>query len=466
MFLRPTQSLEALASAVRAGDLKAQTLVEEAVAAHETREPPLNAYVEWDTDAALRQAKRIDRRVASGDDPGPLAGIPVSVKDLYGVEGFRTRAGTPLELPSEWERPGPFIAGLAAAGAVFMGKTHTVEMAFGGVGINPHRGTPVNPWDPSEHRVPGGSSSGAGVSLWEGSALVALGTDTGGSIRIPASATGVAGHKTTAGRWSTEGVVPLSQTLDTVGALTRTVLDSAYFFSLVDGTAVPERRIGELRVGHPAATACWSTSQDDVVRVVRKALDTLKARGATVTEIAVPELDRATEAYLTSGIAAAECAAFLRRCLPSAYAGLDATVGSRLSSALDMKAADYLDALAERRALARAVEARFEGLDLLVSPTLPITPPTVTSLGRLEDYFEANRRMLSNTCPASYLGLCALSVPVGLDDSGMPVGMQLMAPGGQDPGLLGWGVAIEGALGAAPTLLRSPGGAPQSGRRS
>ncbi|MDH3224221.1 MAG: amidase [Gemmatimonadota bacterium] len=460
MLLRPTQSLEALASAVRAGELRAQALVEEAVAAHETLGHRLNAYVEWGGEEALRQAKRIDQRVASGDDPGPLAGIPVSVKDLYGVEGFRTRAGTPAELPGAWETSGPFIAGLAEAGAVFMGKTHTVEMAFGGVGINPHRGTPVNPWDASKHRVPGGSSSGAGVSLWEGSALVALGTDTGGSIRIPASATGVAGHKTTAGRWSTEGVVPLSQTLDTVGALTRTVLDSAYFFSAVDGTTVPECLIGQLRIGVPIETASWSASQEDVARVVADAVEALRTSGATVIEVDAPELDQATEAYMTSGIAAAECAAFLRRSLPSVHASLDPTVGARLSSALDMKAADYLDALARRKALAQLMVTRFEDVDLLVSPTLPMTPPTVSSLAHLEDYFQANRRMLSNTCPASYLGLCALSLPVGLDDCGMPVGMQLMAPGGLDPSLLGWGMAIEGTLGTATTLLGTPGRTP------
>ena len=460
MHVTPDASVRTLATAVRAGDLKAEAVMEWALSAHEDRGADLNAYVEWGGDRALEEARRIDVQVASGKDPGPLAGVPISVKDLYGVAGFRTRAGTAGTLPAVWEETGPFVAGLLDAGAVVVGKTHTVEMAFGGVGTNPHRGTPVNPWDPSHHRVPGGSSSGAGVSLHEGSALIALGTDTGGSIRIPASATGTVGHKSTAGRWSTARVVPLSTTLDTVGGLTRSVDDAAYLLEVVDGTPVVPADLGGLRIGVPQASAVWTKAEEDVARITRQALGELESRGAALVTLDVPELDRATEAYLSSGIPSSECAAFLRRSLPEVRDSLDPTVARRLASALDRSAADYLDALAEREAMARDVAPRFDDVHVLATPTLPIRPPRVADLQPLEAYFKANRAMLSNTCPVSYLGLCAVSLPVGLDEAGMPVGLQLVAPGTQDAQLLAWARAVEDALGKAADRL---GTAPRLG---
>ncbi|NNM32890.1 MAG: amidase, partial [Gemmatimonadetes bacterium] len=312
------------------------------------------------------------------------------------------------------------------------------------------------PWDEEEHRVPGGSSSGAGVSLHEGSALIALGSDTGGSIRIPASATGVVGHKSTAGRWPTDGVVPLSTTLDTVGALTRTAEDAAYVLEMIDGCSVPEATLEGLRIGVPETSKRWTEADAQVAQVVKDALSELEALGVTLVPLEAPELDQATGAYLSSGIPSSECAAFLRRCLPQVPATLDPTVAQRLASALDRSAADYLDALAERESRAVAAAQRFEGIDLIATPTLPITPPTVASLEPLEAYFAANRRMLSNTCPVNYLGLCALSLPAGLDAEDMPVGLQLVAPGGEDARLLGWGRAVEKGLGSGHARLGTP----------
>lgn len=448
--------LEVLASRVRLGRIRAEDLVHEAAAAHEAKGADLNAYVEWGNEQALARAREVDAWVARGRDPGALAGVPVSVKDLYGVEGFRTRAGTSLDLPPPFEGEGFLVRRLKAAGALIVGKTHTVEMAYGGVGINPHRGTPVNPWDAGAHRVPGGSSSGAGVSLWEGSAVVALGSDTGGSIRIPASATGVFGHKTTAGRWPTTGVVPLSRTLDTVGALTRTAADAEFLFSVIDGAPAADRALSQLRIGVPARVRAWTTAQSDIAEAVRQALSELEAAGAVVTDTDAPELDEAEAAYMTSGIVSTECAAFLRRALPDVPPTLDPLVAGRLASALDRSAADYLDALDGMADLALRVQPRFEGFDVLVTPTLPITPPTVASLADLDDYFEANRRMLANTSPVSFLGLCAVSLPVDVDGAGLPVGLQLIAPAGDDPVLLGWARAIEDVLGHAGRRLPQP----------
>jgi aspartyl-tRNA(Asn)/glutamyl-tRNA(Gln) amidotransferase subunit A len=215
--------LSRLAAELRQGGVSAGELVEEAVRRHGERGARLHAYKHFDADGARRAAGTADRLLREQADPPPLCGVPTSIKDLYGVEGLPVFAGTARQLPESWSRDAWLVGRLRAQGAVPMGKTHTVELAYGALGINPHWGTPRNPWDTRTHRIPGGSSCGAGVSLWEGSALLALGTDTGGSIRIPASMTGVVGHKTTQGRWPVEGVVPLSSTLDTVGGLTRSV---------------------------------------------------------------------------------------------------------------------------------------------------------------------------------------------------------------------------------------------------
>ena len=252
-------SLRQTAARVRRGDITAGSVVEEAIRRHE--ESDLGAYIVFDPEGARTRARAIDGAVARGEDPGPLAGVTVSVKDLYGVEGLPIRAGTRRELPAHWRREGFLVRTVRELGAVIVGKTHTVELAFGGVGLNPNTGTPVNPWDADEHRAPGGSSAGAGVSLWEGSALIALGSDTGGSVRIPASATGVVGHRHTTGRWPTSGVVPLSTTLDTVGLLTRTAADSRYAFGLIDARAASPPGAGRGAGDAPRPPAARVTRQ-------------------------------------------------------------------------------------------------------------------------------------------------------------------------------------------------------------
>ena len=303
-----------VARALRDGETSAVELVEEALRRHHQADPPLHAYKLLDPGGARAGARRADEILASGGDPPPLCGIPVSVKDLYGVDGLPTYAGTPRRLPDRWSRDAWLVARLREQGAVFVGKTHTVEMAYGAVGMNPHWGTPRNPWDPSLHRIPGGSSCGAGVSLREGSALVALGSDTGGSIRIPASLTGTVGHRTTRGRWPTDGAVPLSSTLDTVGALTRTVGDTVYFFGAVDPDwGAPEAFLGRIagegpervRVGVPECEI-RDGCQDDIGRTLDGALSRLGSPGWERVRVGGDLLDRAARLYLEGTIGGAE----------------------------------------------------------------------------------------------------------------------------------------------------------------
>lgn len=443
----------------------------------------MGAYVCFDTEGALEQADRIDAAVARGEDPGPLAGVTVSVKDLYGVKGLPVRAGTKRELPLKWRREGFLVRSLRSLGAVIVGKTHTVELAFGGVGLNRNTGTPMNPWDAERHRAPGGSSSGAGVSLWEGSAQIALGSDTGGSVRIPASATGVVGHRQTTGRWPTTGVFPLSSTMDTVGLLTRTAEDSLYAFQAIDRTS-PSSRAGNaraapvpslsasaadpasspsagvtgLRIGVLTNSYTWDKAQPDVADVVREALNELQKAGAVVREVAMPEWDEAGLAYLSGGLVPPECIEFLERELPEWSDTLDPTVGKRLEAARDTPAVEYVRILRLRHRLSATIHARIDaqGVDVLAMPTVPVTPPALAELERLEQYREVNRQMLSATGPAGMLDMCAVSLPAGLDNSRMPVGLQLVGRSGSDVELLERAVAAERVLGTGLERLGTP----------
>ena len=453
-----------VAADVRAGRGGARREAEAAIRRHEASD--LNAYIAFDAGALRRQADAIDDAVSRSRDPGPLAGVTVSVKDLYAVDGYPLRAGTRRALPA-WSE-GFLVTSLRRMGAMFTGKTHTVEFAFGGVGLNPNTGTPVNPWDPVEHRAPGGSSAGAGVSLWEGSARIALGTDTGGSIRIPASATGVVGFRPTTGRWPTTGVVPLSTSLDTVGMLAHTVEDLRYAFRAIDPAARPgdepddpddvvREGVSGLRVGVPASRM-WADADSGIAAAVERALQELRAAGADVLELEAPELDEAGERYLSGPIVQPEFVEFLKRELPDWIPLLDPIIGTRLEAAAGVPALEYIAAHQHRRGLSARMHDRLaaERIDLLAAPTLPISPPSLSALARLDAYRKANRAMLSGTCAASMLDMCAISLPVGLDEEAMPVGLQLIGPARGDLALLDRAAAVEAVLGTNLDRLGRP----------
>ena len=457
-------TLAELATALRKKRLSVVELTEYAIRAHENTDSSNHAYRLFDAEGALHAARAADERLAREADPPPFCGVPVSVKDLYGVQGLPTFAGTARRLPEKWETDGWLVSRLREQSAVFTGKTHTVELAYGAVGINSHWDTPRNPWDAETHRIPGGSSAGAGVSLWAGSALLALGSDTGGSVRIPASLAGTVGHRTTIGRWPTTGVVPLSTTLDTVGGLARTVLDSAFFFGSIDPTwgdpqallrHLDETDTTRIRLAVPRCHI-WSDCQADIAVVIEQALGELSSSGWVTSETDGGLLDAAGDHYLAGGIAGAECLAFLDRELPEWLEVLDPVVGRRLegSPALDSEA--YATSIATRAGMVARSDDLFETVDLLALPTAIITPPAVSDLEDLDRYIETNRATLRPTGPASMLGLCALTVPVGLDHSGMPVGLQLVAPGGRDELLLAAGLAAERVLGTARERLGVP----------
>ncbi len=341
-------TLAAITAALRSGDLSAVALLEEAAARHRRFGDRLHAYRVWDEGAARRQAEIADAAFAAGYDLGPLQGIPISVKDIFGVPGTQTFAGSPRALPERFETEGPLIRALRGQLSVIVGKSHTMQFAMGGLGTNSHWGTPRNPWDAVHHRAPGGTSSGAGVSLVEGSALVAIGSDTGGSIRTPASFTGTVGFKPTVGRWSTEGMVPLSPTLDSPGLATRTVADAAFAFAALDAdtrqrgrSEIPASELRRLRIGVPDAPF-WDDCSPGVAEAVRGALDRLVAAGATVEPMALPEAAEAASIWLKGGLSAPEFQRFISSELPAWQADLDAITVAKLGDAAKMTASEYL----------------------------------------------------------------------------------------------------------------------------
>lgn len=450
LFDRP---LADIAAAVAEKPALARELAETVVAARAAQpERGPTPYREFRADIARSMASAAEDMAANGKNTA-LTGIPVSVKDLYGVKGTETFAGTPKALPAKFTEEGWLVSLLRKQGTLFTGKTHTVEFAFGGLGVNGHWGTVANPWDRENHRVSGGSSAGAGVSLTEGSALLALGTDTGGSVRIPAAMTGNAGLKTTIGRWSTSGVVPLSGTLDTTGILARTAADIAYAFAAIEGTgAIEAAPLSGLRIGRMKQLV-FDDCSDGVTEAVTDALARLEKAGATIVDADFPEAETGFDLLCNSGIPAMELRRFIDAELPEWLESMDWPVKRRMVGTDTSRVAFYEDRLAALAAAIRAADARFGEIDLMVCPTVAITPPVVDSVAEPESYAPANLKSLRNTSVGNYLGLCGMTLPVGLDAAGMPVGLQMLARGGSDLKLVALSLAVEKVLGTGKELL-------------
>ena len=436
--------------------------VESALANFASRGGHDHAYLTWCGEAALKSAQAVDTVLANGGDTGPLMGIPVSIKDIYAVPGLPTYAGSACRLPPRWETPGPVVSGLLRQLPSIMGKTHTVEFAFGGLGTNLHWGAPRNPWDIENHRTPGGSSSGAGVSLVSGTAALALGTDTAGSVRIPASMTGVAGLKTTAGRWPTQQIVPLSSTLDTPGLLARSVDDLAFGFAALDnklsgrGERLPSSpELADMTFGVPD-TFFWNDCSPGIAEAVHKAIRQLEAAGTRIVTVNLPNTDEAYQLFQQGGLAASELVAFLNTELPDMIDALDPNVAARIKAADDIAAWEYVRRRNVIEALSASAGEQLSHIDALLTPTVAITPPTLDSLLPDGAYLEANMLALRNTVMANFMGLCALTLPVGKDAAGMPVGLQLLAGPWQEARLLAMGQAIEAKLGNSLAILGQP----------
>ncbi|BBK32464.1 aspartyl-tRNA(Asn)/glutamyl-tRNA(Gln) amidotransferase subunit A [Stella humosa] len=401
-------------------------------------------------DAARAAAEASDRLRAAGVVPSPLAGIPVSVKDLFDEQGQVTRAGSTALAGAPATADAPIVARLRAAGAVIVGRTNMVEFAFSGVGLNPHYGTPAAPFErATNRRVPGGSSSGAAVSVSDGMAAVAIGSDTGGSVRIPSAFCGLAGLKPTASRVPTAGAFPLSTTLDSVGPLAPTLACCAVVDAIMAGEAptVPAAApLAGLRLGLPR-----NIVRDGIEAVVADhfdaALKRLSAAGAHIVEFDFPELDEIPVANSKGGFAVAEAWALHRQRIAERGQQFDPRVRVRIERGVQMEAADYVDLIHTRANINRRADARTAVFDAVIMPTCVVLPPPIANFTDDGYYGRTNLLILRNTALGNFLDRCSVSIPA-TPAGAPPVGFCLVGQRGDDRRLLSVGRAVEALLAA------------------
>lgn len=410
---------------------------------------------------ARAAAAAADAAAAAGAPVPRLAGLAVSVKDLFDVAGEVTAAGsTALAGGPPAAADAPAVARLRAAGAALLGRTNMTEFAYSGVGINPHFGTPVNfgalavEGAGAPARVPGGSTSGGAASVASGAAWAALGTDTGGSLRIPAALCGLVGFKPTARSVPGGGLVPLAPSLDSVGAITRCVADAAELHSILRGDDAPRaaalgggapRALGRWRFGVPT-TLVLDGLEPPVADAFARALAALRAAGASVEETPLPPLAEVAAANLQGGIASTEAFAWHAPLLARAGDAYDPRVSKRIRLGEGKSAAEYIRLVAARAAWRADMRAAMAGFDAMLSPTVPAVAPPLAPLLESDDaFFATNARLLRNPSVVSLLDGCGLSVPCG-PRGGLPVGLHVWSAGGDDDAVLEAGLAIERAL--------------------
>ena len=404
------------------------------------------AYLSVYREAALAAAEASDARDRAGVTLGPLDGAIVSIKDLFDVAGEVTRAGSKVlfEEGKVAGRDAPVVQRLRAAGCIIVAKTNMSEFAFTGLGINPHYGTPANPADRA--RVPGGSSSGAAVSVADGFCEIAIGSDTGGSVRIPASFCGVTGFKPSRQRVPTEGAFPLSYTLDSVGPLAKTVAECAQADAVLAGEApwtLDAAPLSGLRLG--VAQGLPLENLDGTVgRRFPEALDRLERAGARLSYEKLPLLDDMMQVLRVS-ILVAEVYSIHKERLARRGDDVDQIVRARVGKGADITAADYINAVRARAALIRAMDARLADIDALVLPSTPIVAPRIDEVATAKDFMAQNAMALRNTTIANFFDLTAISLPLPRD-GGLPTGLMLFGRNGHDRRLLRIAAAVEKTL--------------------
>ncbi len=438
-----------LAAALAAGRTSSRELVESALARiMDAQGEGARAFLKIYAETARAEADHADRLRRAGIVRSPVDGLPVSVKDLFDVGGDVTRAGSKLlaDAPAA-KADAPAVARLRAAGAVIVGRTNMVEFAFGTTGLNPHYGTPRNPWDRRTGRVPGGSSSGAAVAQADGMCVMALGTDTRGSIRQPAALCGVTGFKPTACRVPREGAFPLSYTLDSVGPLANSVECCAAYDAVLAGedpTPLPDRPVRGLRLLLPRSSVLDDLDAA-VGRSFEDALAKLSAAGAAISELPVAAFDRQAEYFKNGGFAGAEAYAIHRR-WADRLDEYDPRIAKRVMLGKDIGAADYIELGRMRSAYMQQVGALLAPFDAFVMPTTPCIAPTIAEVDRSDDdYFRWNMRILKNVGVVNFLDGCAATLPCH-EPGSAPVGLSVCGVAGSDRRVLAAAAAVERVL--------------------
>ena len=436
-----------LAAELAAGRTTSRALVEEALA--RIADPAgegVRTFTRVYAEQALAAADAQDQLRRAGYVASPLAGLPVSIKDLFDVAGEVTLAGsTALDDRPPATTDAPIVARLKAAGAVIVGKTNMTEFAFSGVGINPHYGTPGNPFDRA--RVPGGSSAGAPVSVADGQAIVAIGTDTGGSVRIPAALCGVVGFKPTAKRISRDGATPLSTTLDSIGPLANSIACCAITDAVMAGDepAAPQPvPLAGLRLAVPQ-TFVLDDLAPEVASAFADACTALSRAGAQITDLPLAEFGEYPRLSDRGNLVNSEAFAWHEELLARRGNEYDPRVRSRIEFGRAVSAADYIRICAARQDFIARVAARTTDYDALLMPTVAITAPLVSAFADDREYFRLNGLILRNTAVINFLDRCAATLPIQPPGTA-PVGLMIVGEHGGDRRLLAIARGIETAL--------------------
>jgi aspartyl-tRNA(Asn)/glutamyl-tRNA(Gln) amidotransferase subunit A len=444
-----TPTLASLAEALESGRTSARKLVEECLA--KIADPSgegARTFIHVDAEAAIEAAEAMDRLREVRAAPSRCAGIPVSIKDLFDIRGQVTRAGSrALDDSPPAETDAPVVARLRRAGFIVIGRTNMTEFAYSGIGINPHYGTPKGAWQRNVGHVPGGSSSGAAVSIADGMAHGALGTDTGGSCRIPAAFNGIVGFKPTQRRIPLDGAVPLSFTLDSFGPLARSVACCAVLDAVLANEAVTPlqpRPVKGMRLAVPT-TVVLDDLDDAVARTFERALATLSREGALIERIEVPEFLDVGLMNAKGGFSASESYAWHRYLIESQGDVYDPRVRVRIMRGESMSAADYVDLLGARRSLIARIEKRMAPYDALVMPTTANTPPRIADLADDKAFTTANLLALRNCSLINLIDGCAISLPAQRHGE-VPVGLMLAAAGGSDRRIFELAAGMEGVI--------------------
>ena len=447
-------SLAELSHLLAAGKTSSAEIVDTFLARIAALDGRMHAYIDVYADEAHALAKAADLEREAGAVRSPLHGLPIALKDLLHFAPHQTTAGSKSWLGRKSHVTATVVSRLLAAGMVPLGKTHMVEFAFGGWGRNQPMGAPWNPWDLAVHRVAGGSSSGSAVAVAAGLAPAAIGSDTGGSIRIPASLCGLTGLKPTYGLVSLAGVVPLATTLDSIGPLTRTVDDTVLLMAAIAGpdardpSTLPSPYLDfaamsdaspEIKGARIAVLPFDRLPQDieaDVVSAYAETIEVLRSLGAQIYE-EPPDFDFDDVMTRNGRIIAAEAYAVHRAYIDDAALDIDPWVRRRTLAGKTLSAADYIDDLAYRKQAVERFTASMIGRDALLTPTLPVTAVPVV------DVDEATTPLATFTRAANYLGACALSLPAGFSRTGLPIGVQVIGAPFTDATLVRIGRAFQ-----------------------
>jgi aspartyl-tRNA(Asn)/glutamyl-tRNA(Gln) amidotransferase subunit A len=454
------QTISALSQSMRGGALSPVELAEHCLQRLEALDGTLHAFRLVTRERALAMARAAELARRAGQDVGPLHGIPYAVKDLFDVKGLPTTAGSNLLQDNIATADASAVRRLEQAGMILLGKTNTVQFAYGGVGINHHHGTPHNPWHRTHH-VPGGSSSGSGVAVAAGMVPMALGSDTGGSVRIPAALCGTVGLKTTVGQVSRAGVFPLSWSMDSVGPLTRSVEDAALVYQCMQGTdphdastagTRPQDVLTGLQDGVRglrlvfAETVFWDQTDGEIVRAVRACGEVFANLGAHVGTMAFPEAAEAQALNPRGLVVAAEVYTLHQARIEKHLEQYDPIIAQRMMSGKHISATEYLNTTRAWTALQAKVQRTLGDVDALLVPTTMLPALHVATVdASMEAYTKHNLQYLRNTVIGNLLNLCGLSVPCGFTSQGLPIGLTIYGKPFQEDLILRIGYAFEQA---------------------